>query len=63
MNTTQTGGLRNWLLPGIHGYTVLLVSLMALWLLAPILELTGREDIGDVVQTPASQAGAGGAGR
>lgn len=59
MNTNQTDGLRNWLLPGVHGYTMLLVSLMALWLLAPILELTGREDVGDVVLISVALVAAG----
>ena len=49
MNTNRTSGIKRALLPGRHGYTLLLVSLMALWLLAPVLELVGREDLGDVV--------------
>jgi hypothetical protein len=49
MNTNRTDGIKTALLRGRHGYTLLLVSLMALWLFAPGFELVGLKDLGEVV--------------
>lgn len=49
MTTNEKSGLVGALEPQRRGYSILLVALISLWILAPILDLFGREDIGDVV--------------